>query len=185
MLNDDPDDPVLVRPWWWLVWLATATLAFIGLAALFRWWGTTLWALAAPVVIMLVVLALGARRTASPDGAHGLVTQAARSAGRLEVPQHVDRVPALVEEAAGGVRALELTSSSAATARLEAGVSWGSWGERITLRYRPAPGGGTEIVARCDPAFWLTVHDHGRGAADLEQLLDGIERAAAAEAARA
>ena len=166
-------------PWWTFSWFLVALAAAMGAASLLaRWWGTTTPWLLPPLFILLLLVILGARRTTSPNGAYGITGRGARSEGRVEVPAALDDVPSLIEDAVARSPSLRVESLSPATARVTGGLSWWSWGERITLRYRPAGEGSTEISGRCVPTFWLTVYDWGQGAADLELLFGELERVA-------
>ncbi|WP_129661479.1 hypothetical protein [Rothia halotolerans] len=170
-------------PWWTFSWFLVALAVALGAASLLaRWWGTTTPWLLPPLLGLLLLVLLGARRTSAPNGAYGIAGRGARSEGRVEVPAGLDDVPSLLEDAVARIPSLRVESLSPATARVTRGLSWWSWGERITLRCRPVGEGFIEISARCAPTFWLTVYDWGQGAADLELLFGELEREASRDA---
>jgi hypothetical protein len=183
MLTRKRERPVTRSPWWTFSWFLVALAAAMGAASLLaRWWGTSTPWLLPPMLVLLLLVLLGARRITAPNGAYGIAGRGARSEGRVELPVALDDVPNLLEDAVARIPSLRVESLSLATARVTGGLSWWSWGERITLRYRPAGEGSSEISGRCTPTFWLTVYDWGQGAADLELLFEELEREAARDA---
>lgn len=170
-------------PWWAFSWFAAAlVVALVAASLLERWWGTVLPWLFPLLFALLGPVLLGLRRTSAPQRGYGIAGRSARSEGRAEVSAALDEVPRLLEDAVARIPTLRVESTAPATARVTRGFSWWSWGERITLRYRPAGEGSTEISARCAPILCITVYDWGQGAADLELLFGELEREASRDA---
>lgn len=157
----------------WVLLIALVVL-IIGIWAELSW-GMTIGMMAIPVAAGLLLAALGGRRTQAPDDVYGIASQGARSEGRLTIALPVSRVPRAVEDATQGKLPLSLVSLSETGAELSRGVTLKTWGERITLEFRPIAPEQTEITARCEPKLGTTMVDYGQGAQDLRLLLGAIE----------
>ena len=164
-------------PWLALLWFSAAVLALllIGAWAGTPWWSTLSW-LAIPVGIAVVVGVVGGRRADAAGGAYGITSRWARSEAVLSVDASVEQVATAVQRSAEELPRLTLVEISATGACLAARMKMKTWGEHLTLRFRPSGPGRVEIAARCEPDLGITLVDYGQGAADLRQLLESIER---------
>ena len=163
-------------PWSALLWFLAAVLLLllIGVWTETQWWQLMTWVIV-PVMVAVIISAVSSRRTVDPDGAYGITTRWARSVARLTVEASTDQVMAAVKHSAEEWPRFTAVEVSATGARLAAQMNLKTWGERITLRFRPTAWGGIEIDALCEPSWGITLIDYGQGAADLRQLLRAIE----------
>lgn len=133
---------------------------------------------AIPVVAGLLLAVLGGRRMSAPDDVYGIISQGARSEGKLIVALPINKVPQVVENAARGKSHLSVISLSETGAELLRSANFKTWGERVTLQFQPITTEQTEIMARCEPRLGTTLIDYGQGAQDLRLLLRAIEEQA-------
>lgn len=88
----------------------------------------------------------------------------------------VEQVLRSVRKAVEDLPRYTLVELSGVQAQLTARMNMKSWGERITLRFRPLDPTRTEIQAQCEPRLGTTMVDYGQGAKDLRTLLGAIEQ---------
>lgn len=163
-------------PWPALLWFSAAILALllIGIWAERPWWAALSWA-AFPVALVMILIVAGGRRAAAAGGAYGITSRWARSQAVLSVDASVEQVMAAVQRSAEELPRLTLVEISSTGACLAARMNMKTWGENLTLRFRPVEPGRIEIDARCEPDLSVTLVDYGQGAADLRQLLETVE----------
>ena len=162
--------------WSALLWFLPAALVLLGVGiwAQTQWWVVAVW-VAIPVLCGVLIGVFGGRRTEAADGAYGITSQGARSEGRLSVQAPVEQVMGAVRQAAEALPRFTVVEVSEAGAQLTASMNMKTWGERITLRFRPAAPDRIEIEALCEPRLSTTMVDYGQGAKDLRALLDAID----------
>ena len=143
--------------WSALLWFLPAALVLLGVGiwAQTQWWVVAVW-VAIPVLCGVLIGVFGGRRTEAADGAYGITSQGARSEGRLSVQAPVEQVMGAVRQAAEALPRFTVVEVSEAGAQLTASMNMKTWGERITLRFRPAAPDRIEIEALCEPRLSTT-----------------------------
>lgn len=169
--------PSLRFPWSALVWFLTMTLALLllGVWTETSWWRALTW-LAVPLLLAVIFIVSGGRRTVTVGGTHGITSQWARSEATLSVEAPVEQVMVAVMRSVEELPRLDMVEISATGAHLQARMNLKTWGEDITLRFRPVGPGRVGIAALCEPSLGITLIDYGQGATDLRDLLGAIER---------